>query len=166
MTRPRTLKRIILQLDDTPNRVAASFGLGIFIAFFPLLGIHILSALALSALLRLNRVALIAATFANNPWTIAPMYTAGTLLGCAILGVSPSSLAGVEWSLTGLELLHSVRAGLGPLLLPFVVGNLLLGIVSGIASFFVVRAVLLRNRAAEGKASSPRVPPPAGGAAA
>jgi len=149
MTRPRTVKRILLLVDDTPNRVAAAFGLGIFIAFFPLLGIHIVTALALSALLRLNRVVLLVGAFVNNPWTIAPMYTAGTLLGCALLGVSPASLADVEWSLTGLELLHSVRAGLGPLLLPFVVGNLLLGTVGGVVSFLVVRAVLLRRRPAD-----------------
>jgi len=153
MSRPRTVKRIIFQVHDTPNRVAASFGLGIFIAFFPLLGIHIAMALALSVLLRLNRVVLLVGAFVNNPWTIAPMYTAGTLLGCALLGVSPASLADVEWSLTGLELLHSVRAGLGPLLLPFVVGNLLLGTVGGVGSFAVVRAVLLRRAAAAPRAT-------------
>jgi hypothetical protein len=146
MSRRRALKRIILQLDDAPDRVAASFGLGVFIAFFPLIGIHILMALALTVALRLNRLAVLAGIFVCNPWTIAPMFAAGTLVGCAVLGVSPNSLAGIDWSLSGRAFHESVLAGLGPLVLPFAVGNLVLGAVAGVASFLMLRAVLARRR--------------------
>jgi len=144
-TRTRALRRIVLEVDDTPNRVAAAFGLGVFIAFFPLLGIHIITALGLAVVLRLNKAVLIAGTLTNNPWTVAPMYTAGTLLGCAMLGVSPASLAEIDWSLSGRAFYRSLVSGLGPLLLPYVVGNLLLGAVAGTIAFAVVRVVLGRQ---------------------
>jgi len=146
-TRSRALRRIILEVDDTPNRVAAAFGLGVFIAFFPLLGIHIITALGLAVVLRLNKAVLIAGTLTNNPWTVAPMYTAGTLVGCAVLGVSPHSLAEIDWSLTGRAFYRSLASGLGPLLLPFVIGNLLLGAVAGSIAFVVVRTILRRQEA-------------------
>ena len=87
--------------------LAAAFGLGVFIAFFPLLGIHTGMALVIAILLRLNRVAILVGCWINNPWTIAPMYSAGTLLGCALLGVAPGSPVAIDWSLKG-------RAGRSP----------------------------------------------------
>jgi uncharacterized protein (DUF2062 family) len=146
----RQMERILQQVEDTPNRVALAFGVGIFIAFFPVLGIHTLVALGLAFALRLNRVAILAGAWVNNPWTIAPMYTAGTLLGCAMLGVSPTSLAEVDWSLRGRAFYESLLAGLGPLLLPFVVGNLALGAIAAVLVFGILRAVLARRRRAEG----------------
>ena len=81
--------RLLLQVDDQPARVAAAFAIGIFIAFFPVLGIHTGMALAIAFAFRLNKVAILTGAWINNPWTLAPIYTAGTLLGCALLGISP-----------------------------------------------------------------------------
>lgn len=146
----RRTERVLQQVEDTPNRVALAFGLGIFIAFFPVLGIHTLAALGLALAFRLNRVAILAGAWTNNPWTLAPMYTAGTLLGCALLGVSPASLGEVDWSLRGRAFYESLLAGFGPLLLPFVVGNLVLGAISAVVVFGILRAVLARRRRAGG----------------
>jgi uncharacterized protein len=146
MTRLRELAQLVSQVEDTPTRVALAFALGVFIAFSPFLGIHTAIALGLAFLFRLNRVAILAGTFTNNPWTIAPMYTAGTLVGCGLLGVSPTSLAEVDWSLSGRAFYESLLAGLGPLLLPFLVGNLVLGAAVALVAFVVVRAVLVARR--------------------
>lgn len=143
MSRLRQLAQLALQVQDTPTRAALAFALGVFIAFSPFLGIHTAIALGLAFVFRLNRVAILAGTFTNNPWTIAPMYTAGTLLGCGLLGVSPASLAEVDWSLSGRAFYESLLAGLGPLLLPFLLGNLVLGAAVAFVVFVVVRAVLV-----------------------
>jgi hypothetical protein len=126
--------------------VAAAFALGVFIAFFPVLGIHTAMALGLAVAFRLNKVAVLIGAWTNNPWTIAPMYTAGTLLGCLVLGVSPARLGAVDWSLHGRAFYESVLAGFGPLLLPFVVGSLLLGAAAAIVCFLVLRPALERRR--------------------
>src|SRR5512137_774565 len=116
--------RVLLQVEGSPSRVAGAFALGVFIAFFPILGIHTGMALALAILFRLNKVAILTGAWLNNPWTLAPIYTAGTLVGCALLGVSPGSLGAVDWSLHGRAFYQSLVAGFRPLLLPFVLGNL------------------------------------------
>jgi uncharacterized protein (DUF2062 family) len=154
MRRLRRLAQLVLHIDDTPTRVAAAFGLGVFISFFPILGTHTAVALVTAFALRLNRVALLAGAWVSNPWTIAPLFTFGTLLGCAALGVSPAALSGVDWSLTGRAFYESLVSGFRPLLWPFVLGNLALGVVCGGVSFFVLRAVLVRRH----RRKSSRVP--------
>ncbi len=138
--------RLLLQVEGTPARVALAFALGVFIAFFPILGIHTLMAIGLALAFRLNRVAILAGAWTNNPWTIAPMYTAGTLLGCTLLGISPASLGRVNWSLHGRAFYESLVAGFSPLLLPFVVGNLVLGAGAAVVCFLVLRSTLARRR--------------------
>jgi uncharacterized protein len=145
--------RVLLQVEDTPTRVAAAFAIGVFIAFFPILGIHTGMALVIALALRLNKVAILAGAWTNNPWTLAPMYTAGTLLGCAVLGVSPASLGAVDWSLSGRAFHASLLAGLRPLILPFVLGNLLLGVAAAGVAFLGLRWLLAKRESSPRKAT-------------
>ena len=142
----RGIFRAILHLQDTPHRIALAFGLGVFIAFSPLLGIHTGLALGLAFLFRLSRVAILAGAWINNPWTLAPMFMAGTALGCGILGVAPESLDQVQWSLKGRAFYVALWEGLRPLLLPFVIGNTILGVIGGGLSYLVVRSLLERRK--------------------
>jgi uncharacterized protein len=146
--RLRQMVRVLLHLEDTPTRVALAFGIGVFIAFFPLLGIHTGLALAIAFFFRLSRVAILTGAWINNPWTLAPMYTAGTLAGCALLGVSPEGFADVDWSLHGHAFYEALWETLRPFALPFVVGNLVLGVVSGLLAYLVLRLLLERRRPA------------------
>ncbi len=139
--------RLLFQVEDSPPRVALAFALGVFIAFFPIVGIHTAVALGLAVAFRLSKVAILAGAWTNNPWTIAPMYTAGTLVGCALTGRSPSSLGLVDWTLHGRAFYDSPIAGFGPLLLPFVVGNLVLGSLAASIAFLVLRSALARRGA-------------------
>jgi hypothetical protein len=144
----RRAGQVLLHVDQSPTRVAAAFGLGVFIAFFPLLGVHTLMALLLAVTLRLSKVAILVGAWTNNPWTAAPMLATGTMLGCLVLGVSPASIGRVDWSLRGRALLESLASGLAPLLWPYVVGNLLLGVLAGLLGFGVVRFALASRRGA------------------
>jgi uncharacterized protein len=144
-----TLRRLfhaVFHVQDTPHRIALSFGLGVFIAFSPLLGLHTGLALGLAFLFRLSRVAILAGAWTNNPWTLAPMFMAGTALGCAILGVSPESLESIDWSLHGRAFYAALWDGLRPLLVPFVVGNSVLGGIVGVIAYLVVRSLLERRQ--------------------
>ena len=77
---------------------------------------------------------------------IAPLYGAGTLLGCTLLGVAPMSPSAVDWSMSGRAFYSSLGTTLAPLLWPFVIGNLVLGAVGGLVGFIVLKAVLERRR--------------------
>lgn len=150
MSRLRQLGQTLLQVEDTPHRTALAFGAGVFIAFSPLLGIHWLLALGTAFAFRLNKVAVLLGAYVNNPWTLAPMFLAGTALGCALLGVSPEGLSSIDWHASGREFYRGLFEHLRPYLWPFVIGNTVLGIVSGACSYWLLRRVLeARQRRAE-----------------
>lgn len=138
----------VLQLQDTPHRIALAFGLGIWIAFSPLLGLHTVMALGAAFAFRLSRAALLLGAYVNNPWTIAPLYLAGTALGCALLGVSTAGLQSIEWHHHGATFYRELAAHLRPYLWPYVVGNTILGTVGGVVAYATLRAFLERRRRA------------------
>ncbi len=146
MSRLRQAFRLLLRLEDTPHRVALAFAIGVFIAFFPIIGIHTGMALAIAFLFRLNRVAILAGSFVNNPWTLAPLFMGGTVLGCVLLGVSTSGLRGVDRGLQGRAFYEALLENLRPFLLPFLLGNLALGVVGGVVSYFLLRSILEKRR--------------------
>ena len=146
--RLRRAVAVLFHVEDTPHRIALSFGLGVFIAFSPLLGLHTLMALGIALAFRLSKAAIILGIYVNNPWTIAPMYMAGTLVGCGVLGVSTDDLAGLRFDEHGWAFYRTLAHQLEPYLWPFVVGNTVLGIVCGVLAYFLLRRVLERRRVA------------------
>ncbi len=134
--------QILLHVQDSPHRTALAFASGVMIAFSPFLGIHMGIALVVAFLFRLNRVAILVGTYVNNPWTLAPLYLAGTTLGCLLLRVPADGLAAIEWDGPWREMMHNLAVTLRPYLWPFLLGNTLLGIASGLAAYFVLRRVL------------------------
>lgn len=133
-------------VDDTPHRIALAFAIGVWIAFSPLLGIHTGLALAIAFLFRLSRAAMLFGAYLNNPWTIAPMYTAGTLLGSWLLGVSPSGISEISWQAEGDDFYRSLWLGLQPYIGPYFLGNTVLGVLAAVPAYFLLRALLLRRR--------------------
>jgi uncharacterized protein (DUF2062 family) len=138
----------LLHLHDTPRRTALAFGIGLYLAFHPLLGLHGLMGLAIAFAFRLNRVALLTGVYVNNPWTLAPMYLAGTTVGCWMLGVPLDGLDAIDWTLGWRDLLRTLSVQLRPYLWPYVVGNTVLGIVSGLVGYAALKDVLERRHAA------------------
>ena len=145
--RLRRAFQVLFHVEDSPHRIALSFGLGIFIAFSPLLGLHTAMALGIAIAFRLSKAAIIVGIYVNNPWTIAPMYMAGTLLGCLLLGVSPDDLAHLRFDQQGWAFYRSLAHQLEPYLWPFVLGNTLLGTAFGLLAYGALRRVLERRRA-------------------
>jgi uncharacterized protein (DUF2062 family) len=137
--------QVLFHVEDSPHRIALAFALGVFIAFSPLLGLHTLIALGIAVAFRLSKAAIIMGIYVNNPWTIAPMYMGGTVLGCYLLGVSTDDLAGLRFDEHGWAFYRSLVHQLQPYLWPFVLGNTLLGTFFGLLAYLVLRRVLERR---------------------
>jgi len=134
-----------LHLDDTPQRIAAAFGVGVYLAFHPLFGLHTLMALGIAYAFRLSRAAVLVGICVNNPWTIAPIYFTGTTLGCWVLGVPLDSLHALKWELGSGAFYGALLVTLRPYLWPYVVGNTILGVVCGSTAYLGMRWVLERR---------------------
>jgi uncharacterized protein (DUF2062 family) len=151
LKRFRQLVQLLGHVEDAPARVALAFAIGVWIAFFPILGIHTGLALAIAFLFRLNRVAILAGAWLNNPWTLAPMYMAGTILGCGLLGISTEGLDSIDWSLHGWAFYSALLESLRPYVVPFIVGNSVLGLAGAILAYFLLRTILERRRQVAGQ---------------
>jgi uncharacterized protein (DUF2062 family) len=122
---------VLLHIEDTPERTAAAFALGVFFGFSPFLGLHTLLGILFAFLLNLNRVAVLFGVYSNLPWVIAPYYTFVTAAGTKITGhsVPPAFKAQLgalfEHSLFQTEFWGGLIALLKPLLWPYAVGSMI-----------------------------------------
>jgi uncharacterized protein len=119
----------LLHIDDTPERTAAAFALGVLFGFSPLLGLHTVLGILFAFLLNLNRVAVLLGVYSNLPWVIAPYYAFATMAGATITGhkLPPGlkSQLGALFELTvfGSAFWRELITILKPLLWPYVVGS-------------------------------------------
>jgi len=88
----RGLIKKLLHIEDTPERTALAYCIGIFLGFSPFLGFHTLGGLAIAFLFGLNRVAILLGVWTNNPWWIVPYYVIATWIGMKVTGYS------IEWT--------------------------------------------------------------------
>jgi uncharacterized protein (DUF2062 family) len=82
----KNLIRKLLHIEDTPERSALAYAIGVFLGFSPFLGFHTLAGLAVAFLFRLNRVAILLGVWSNTPWWIAPYYMVATWVGMWVTG--------------------------------------------------------------------------------
>ncbi len=82
----RFLKFRILHVDDSPHRIALGVALGLFVAYMPPLGFHILLIVLLTMFIRANKFVALSCVWASNPLTFIPVYYPNYLMGKVILG--------------------------------------------------------------------------------
>jgi uncharacterized protein (DUF2062 family) len=119
----------LLHVNDTPERTAAAFALGVFIGFSPFLGLHTLIAITIAFIFNLNRVAALLGVYSNLPWIIAGYYVFTTMLGAAVTRANlppdfrERLFALFDLSLRSGDFWHQLGVLLQPLLIPYMVGS-------------------------------------------
>lgn len=109
----------------------------------PLLGLHTVLGILVAYAFRLNKFVSLVGVYVTNPWTIVPIYTFGIWIGAKLLAVD-HILPHIDWAhLSMKELLHT----LGPLLMPYLVGTTVLGLISALLGYLVVYRMVKKNRA-------------------
>ena len=81
----RFIKLRILHANDSPHRIALGVSLGLFVAWTPAFGLHILIALGLSILLRANKFLAVACVWVSNPFTLIFIYYPNYYVGRMVL---------------------------------------------------------------------------------
>jgi uncharacterized protein len=143
----------LLHIEDTPERTAAAFALGVFFGFSPFLGLHTLLAVALAFMLNLNRVAALLGVYSNLPWIIGPYYAFVTMFVGAPLtrhhvpaGFKAQTAALFEHSAFHGEFWRQLVALLMPWLWPYAVGSMLGAIVLAAIAYPLALAFVTSRR--------------------
>ncbi len=134
--------RDILSLKDSPHRLALAFAVGVFIGMSPLLGLHTVLGIAIAWSFRLNRLVTVTGVYITNPWTIVPIYTFSTWVGAKCLGMK-HIIPEIDWShITFTYFFYELK----PLLMPFIFGTLLVGLISAVISYFLIYHAVKKAR--------------------
>jgi uncharacterized protein len=122
----------LLHIDDSPERTAAAFALGVFFGFSPFLGLHTVLGLSFAFLLNFNRVAVLLGIYSNLPFFVAPYYAFTTMvLGAPITrhrippGFRQQVAELFELSLFQSDFWQRLVEILSPFLWPYLVGSLI-----------------------------------------
>ena len=136
----------MLGRHDEPERVAASFAIGVAIAFTPLIGLHVWIALFVAIVLKLNKLDVVLGTLVVNPLTLGPVIAVALPLGRLVVRARQEAVTHMPWA----ELLRPtfwLQASLArkTIGLQLGVGMLTLSLLFGALTYIVLVRVL-RNR--------------------
>ena len=143
---------VLLHIDDTPERTAAAFALGVLFGFSPFLGLHTLLGILFAFLLNLNRVAVLLGVYSNLPWVIAPYYAFVTMAGAAITGhKAPPGFKTQIGALFDLSVYHldfwrRLITILKPLFVPYCVGSTIAALILAALAYPLALAFVTSRR--------------------
>ncbi len=137
----------MLALEDTPERIALAFAIGVFLSFSPLLGLHTFLGLTVAFVFGLNRVAVLIGLFVNNPWTLIPIYAAGAYMGRLLVGPTAGpALPHFGWHQILNRDFWLQLAGQWPSLKPLFIGSIVLSCAFSLCSYLLTLFLLQRAR--------------------
>lgn len=132
----------LFSVKDSPKKIAISFAVGVFIGMSPILGLHTVLGIAAAWIFRLNKFVTIIGVYVTNPWTIVPIYTFATWFGAKLLGIK-KIIPSIDWNNISFGyILNEMRH----LLLPFIFGTTLLGLLSAIAGYIIIYQAVIKSR--------------------
>lgn len=134
--------KAILKLDEPPHKLALAFALGVFVAFTPTIGLHLVTCLLLAWAFRVSKFVVITASLINNPWTMVPLYGFCIWLGLRITG-NGGAAPSIAWGDLSLTNFYGV---LRPYIWPFVAGTLVVGVFAAVLSYFLFYYIALRYK--------------------
>ena len=79
------VKYRILHVDDSPHRIALGVALGLFVAYLPSFGFHLILLVILSFIFKANKFVALACVWISNPLTFIPIYYPNYLIGRSVL---------------------------------------------------------------------------------
>lgn len=148
----RALRYLYLRLTRmrcSPHRIALGSALGVFAAVTPLIGVQMLLAAALALTLRASVRAALLGTFIGNPVSWPVIWGASYAAGCFVLGreiLLPPSDIQKQFSILGDAVREASPENLGaaahlllPILTPMMTGSLLLGLITAVICYYILR---------------------------
>ena len=150
----------VRRLPDTPHKIALGVACGVFVSYSPFFGFHFVYAGMMAMMVRGNVLAALIGTFFGNPLTFPFIATISLGLGRRMLGLSAkaetahslteafSSAASGFWqsimALFGMAppALWKLEIFWREIFLPYYIGGLGPGLVSGLAAYWLSRPVI------------------------
>jgi len=144
----KTIVSAICKINDSSQKIALGFGLGVLSGIFP--GTGPLVAVSLSFLLRANYVSALLGSLLTNTWLSIVTFLLAIKVGAAIMGVNWQN-AQREWELflSHFQWTSLIKVSVLRLVLPVLVGYLVIALFAAVLSYLTVLVILrLRKKKA------------------
>lgn len=154
INRLRTSLTYVLNLNESTQRTALAFSVGVVIAFSPTYGLHTLTAFFCAWAFRLNLIALMTGAFINNPWTVVPILGLTFWTGFKLTNTPYVAFSWDDLSLQG------IYDQAIPYALSFFAGGIALSLLGGLLSYPLAYYLISRYRVRRDRKSLGREPLP------
>lgn len=134
----------LFKINDTPQKVALGFGLGVFAGILP--GTGPLAALFLAFIFKANRASALIGSFLTNTWLSFVTFLLAIRIGSAIFRVSWQALKN-EWvkTVTHLTWQGLFSASILKTILPVISGYFIISFCLGVISYLIALVILKSN---------------------
>ena len=151
----RVLLKQVLHLQESPQRTALAFAIGVFIGFSPAYGLHTVMVFFCAWALRLNLLALMAGAFLNNPWTLVPILGATDWVGALLLGRADNP--SFNWQDVSFSAIYEQVL---PYAVPFFLGGFVLSVLGAALAYPLAYYFLSKYRQSHPLDLTEPLPPP------
>ena len=139
----KTLYEKLVIINDSPQRVALGFGVGVFIGNLP--GVGPVAALVTAAILRINKAAAVLGALLINTWFGIITMVVSMKLGCSILGIEwHEAYAQFKALIKDFHFSILFKDSARNVLLPFLLGQFIISLVLGIIGYLLVLWVIYK----------------------
>ncbi|SPD75932.1 conserved hypothetical protein [uncultured Desulfobacterium sp.] len=152
----------LMRLRGDPHDLALGMALGVFSGMMPTLPFHTVIAVALAVFLKASKITAALGTWVSNPLNWCILYYLNYKLGSFCLGIPEqesliaSVICAVKSDGESIVVMKQILGAGGMTLAAFLVGGLIMGIASGIPSYFIFLRVFKYIRVWREKRKKPR----------
>ena len=146
--RMRNIYIKLIKQTGSPDFVARGVAIGFFIGFLIPMGGQTIVALPLAWLLKAKKIPAVACTWVTNPWTVIFIYPVQCYVGAKVMGGSLSfqqinNILGEFMKQRTWESFNQLGSNI---MIPFLLGGALFGIISGTISYFTTYGIIVSHR--------------------
>jgi hypothetical protein len=135
----------LFKINDTPQKIALGFGLGVFCGILP--GTGPLASLFLAVLFRVNRASALLGSLLTNTWLSIVTFILAIKLGSAILGISWQQVYRAWFSsLKVLHWLELFKLSILKLIFPVILGYFVVSFCLGVLAYLLTLIIMTKIR--------------------
>ena len=131
----------LIKINDTPQKIAMGFGLGVFTGIMPFAGP--VAAIFLAVLLKVNRASAFLGSLLTNTWISIVSFLLSIRIGSLIFGLDAGTIRS-RWTelFKNFHLSSMLKLSALEIILPVVTGYLLIALFSACAAYAVVFVII------------------------
>ena len=132
----------IVMIDDSPQRIALGFGVGVFLGIFP--GAGPIAALTLAVIFHINKAAALLGSLLTNTWLSIVTFVFAVKVGSFVTGNSWVKVYDqCKFILKDFHLNDIFNVSMFEIFKPLMMGYVIVAFLIGAASYFIVLAICL-----------------------